>query len=313
MDDQKIAQRKSLLVLGGVLVLTLGVGFLPAKWFGIQPVAQKYAKIDLSSISSIDDIVTDTNGDGKTDWNEVISQTYEGSDADLQEAKNAPVDPGALAQLNNPDNLTGSLSKSLYLSSTYIDKAGGADPQAAQTIAANLMNQEAAKITFKTYTYTDLNVDTKETASSVKAYGNGLGKLITLALHARLVTDDVAYLKDFLDTKNKASYDALVNKRDVAKTIVSQMLVQKVPLSAAAYHLLTLNRVAAYADTLDNILKVETDPVRSSIAFGSYVDVASDMLHSIPLITDYFKAKNITFSPGETGYVFDPSYTIPTH
>lgn len=311
MDDQKSVQQKSLAILGGVLVLTVAVGFLPAKWFGIQPATQKYAKIDLSSINSIQDIVHDSNGDGKTDWNEVITQTYDGSTADIQAAKQTSIDPSAVAQLNNPNNLTGSLSKSLYLSSAYADKAGGADPQAAQTIATNLMSQEAAKITFKTYASGDLDIDTKETASSVKTYGNGLGKLITLALHARLVSDDAAYLKDFLDTKNKASYDALVNKRDVAKTIVSQMLAQKVPLSASAYHLLTLNRVSAYADTLDNILKVETDPVRSSIAFGGYVNVASEMLRSVPLLTDYFKTKAVVFSPNDAGYVFDPRYTVP--
>lgn len=311
MDDQKSAQRKSLLILGGVLIITVGIGFLPAKWFGIHPATKKFAKIDLSSLNSIDDLAKDTNGDGVTDWSEIITQTYGGVEASTQ-TSDARLDPGAVAQLNDPNNLTGALSKDFYLSSAYLDKAGGdASPEAAQGIVANLVQQEATKIAFTTYAKSDLTIDTHETAASVKAYGNALGKLITLAIQARLVTNDVAYVKDYVDTKNQSSYAALVNKRDTARAIIAALRAQKVPLSAEAYHLLTLNRVAAYADTLDNILKVETDPIRSAIALGSYTDVARDMLRSIPLLVDYFKVKNITFSPKESGYVFDPSYTIP--
>ncbi len=311
MDEQKMKTRSAVFVLVAVLAVTLGIGFLPAKWFGITPVSQKYTKIDLSSINSINDIVKDSNGDGVTDWNEIITQTYGGAQASAQNEKSSSLDPGAVAQLNDPNNLTGTLSKDLYLSSAYLDKAGGvASPQVAQNIVTNLIKQEAEKITVTSYTYKDLNIDRAETNSSVKAYGNALGKLIRLALQARLVTDDVAYLKDFVDTKNKSSYEALVDKRDTAQTIVSAMLTQKVPLSASSYHLLTLNRVAAYTDTLNNILKVESDPVRSAIALGSYVDVATDMLRSIPLLTDYFKAKNVRFSSQDAGYVFDPRYTI---
>lgn len=311
MDD-KLTQRKSLVALALVLGLTVSIGFLPARWFGITPVGKKYAKIDLSSINSIDDIAKDTNGDGVTDWNEIITQTYGGAEASAQNVQNTSLDLGVVAQLNDPNNLTGAFSKDLYLSSAYLNKAGGtASPEVAQGIVSNLMTQEAGKIVVTSYTIKDLNIDTKETPASVKAYGNALGKLITLAIQARLVTNDAQYIKDFVDTKNKSSYTALGDKRDTAKTIVSALVAQKVPLSASSNHLLTLNRVAAYADTMDNILKVQTDPIRSAIALGKYVDVASQMLQSIPLLVDYFKIQNITFSSQEAGFVFDPRYTIP--
>jgi hypothetical protein len=295
-----------LAILGCTLLLSALISFLPAKWFGIAPAQHRLAKIDLSNLDSVSDIAKDTNGDGVTDWDEIIAQTYDTEELAISTA----IDPGAVAQLNDPNNLTGSLSKNFYLASAYIKQSGVEGQGAEEDIVNNLMKNEATKIVFKTYAFQDLEVDNKETSASVKAYGNALGKLVHVAIDMSLGVNDVAYIKDFVDTKNKASYAALVDKRDAADSIVSEMLTLKVPLSASAYHLLTLNRVAAYRDTMDNILKMETDPVRSAIAFDVYVKVTTDMLQTPKLLSGYFAGKNIVFSSQESGYVFDPSYTI---
>ncbi len=305
-SSQASPEKKAFIALALVLVLTVAVGFMPAQWLGINPAKRKLARIDLSNIESISDIAKDTNGDGVTDWDEIIAQTYDGTNG---EAKVTP-DTSAVAQLNDPNNLTGSLSKNFYLAATYIKQSGSENMGAERDIVSNLMKNEASKIVLTAYGFQDLETDSKETSASVKAYGNAMGKLVQLALEARLGLDDVSYLKNFVDTKNKASFEALVDKRDAANNIVSGMLTLKVPLSASAYHLLTLNRVAAYRDTMDNILKMETDPVRSAIAFDMYLNVTTSMLDSAKLFSNYFLGKNITFSSRESGYVFDPGYTI---
>jgi hypothetical protein len=299
-------QKKAFLALALVLALTAAVGFMPASWLGINPAKKKLAKIDLSNLTSVSDLAKDTNGDGVTDWNEIIAQTYDG--AGLAEA--VQPDPSAVAQLSDPNNLTGSLSKNFYLASAYIKQSGVDSQGSEQDIVNNLIKNEASKIVLTAYTFQDLETDSKETTTSVKTYGNALGKLMTIALEARLGLDDVSYLKNYVDTKSKASFETLVDKRDAANNIVSGMLTLKVPLSASAYHLVTLNRVAAYRDTMDNILKMETDPVRSAIAFDMYLQVTTDMLETARLFSNYFLAKDITFSAKDSGYVFDPSYTI---
>jgi hypothetical protein len=299
-------QKKAFLALALVLTLTVAISFIPASWLGINPAKKKLAKIDLSNLTSVNDLAQDTNGDGVTDWNEIIAQTYDG--AEVSEA--AQPDPSSVAQLNDPNNLTGSLSKNFYLASAYIQQSGVDPGGSEQDIVNNLLKSEASKIVLTAYVFQDLETDSKETPTSIKAYGNALGKIMEVAIEARLGLDDVSYLKNYVDTKSKTSLETLIDKREAANNIVSGMLTLKVPLSASAYHLLTLNRVAAYRDTMDNILKLETDPVRSAIAFDMYLKVTTDMLETARLLSNYFIAKDVTFSAKDSGYVFDPSYTI---
>jgi hypothetical protein len=300
----------ALLVLGGVIVLTLLAGLVPAKWFGIKPSGPHYSKIDLSNPDSIADLATDTNGDGAVDWKEIIQQTYSGTTADIEASKAATLDPQTLAALNDPNNLTGNLSKNFYIASAYFKEVGLTDSGAQGGVAQNLIQDAASRLAFKTYELSDILVDRSESSASVKTYGNQMGALMKKGLTARLGVGDTALFQTYIEKKDVVALADLESKKSEAKDIVASLQTIHVPLSAAAFHLLILNRLSAYEETLDNMLKVQTDPARSTIALSQYIDVTSDMLSAARLLVSYFESKDVVFSPKDAGYVFDPSYTV---
>lgn len=297
-------------MLAILITLTAGVSFLPAKWFGLGPAKKEYLKIDLSALDSVDDIADDSNGDGVVDWSEMVRQTYDGTDDDIIAAEQSEVDPIVAKQLNDPNNLTGSLSKNIYLASAYMKETGTEGAGGGQEVMKRLMAQEASKIKIQSYTLDDISIAKTENAASVKAYGNAMGVLLKKAMDIGLTVGDMELFKRFIDEKNMKAFDLLEDRRDVARFIASEMLVMQVPQSASAYHLVTLTNISTYADILENMLKIEDDPVRSALTVQSYTEAASDLLRNIPLLVEYFESKTVVFKKGEPGYVFDSRYTI---
>ncbi len=292
----------ALFILAGVLAITLLLGLLPSRWFGIKQTGLGRAPLDLSS-ETVNDLATDTNGDGTVDWNEIIKQTF-GDEIDTQTINEGQVDPQAVQQLNDPNNLTATLAKNFYLASAYIDKNGVTDDATKSTISQNLLQEVANKLTYTSYAIGDLSLDRKETSASIKLYGNKLGTLMQKAVSANLATDDLKDYKSYIDTQDSLAFKRLQAKRDAATSIASALQAMSVPLSASPLHVVLLNKVNAYATTLDNMLQVANDPVRASIAYKRYVSDTSDMLRAAGDFSTYFKTKQTVFSQKEAGYIF---------
>ena len=298
---------KSIIVIGVLFAVMTLSAFIPAKWLGVKPI--QHARLDLNSIQEINDLSLDKDSNGRPDWKDLVNATFTESDSD-EVIKEVPIDKDAQKRLDDPNNLTASFSKNLYVASSYLKQNGGADVESQQDLINTILDQEKDKLTHHFYTNTDLRVGTSETASAIRIYGNSLGLLMEKSLTYKIGVGDITIMKAYTDNKDSSVLASLVIKKDHTDELIQSMLKLSVPKSATPYHLLTLNRLVAYRDLIDNMTQVVDDPIRATIAFNSYLETTDSLLHSLSGFLSYFTTQKITFSSQESGYVFEPGYTI---
>ena len=308
-NEEKPSASKPLIAIGILVGITILSAVIPAKWFGINPVVYKNQPLDLSAITSASEIAKDTNNDGSISWNEIINQTFPESTS-AESIKGAPVDEKVIEQLNDPNNLTSSFSKNLYVASAYINKNGGIDADSQQAVLDQLISQEASKIIPTTYTYKDIKIAPKEDKISIKTYGNSVAIILQEVITKKIMTDDFSSMNSFTQTKNESDLLPLVKNRDRVGGLIQKLLSISVPPSAISYHILALNRIALYKDTLDDISKANTDPVRAKLAIEKYTEMMVLVLRIPNQFSNYFDVQNIVFSSKEAGYMFTAGYTI---
>lgn len=290
-----------------IAIVTLSLGFLPAKWFGIDTTTPKYKALDLTRPASIQDLASDTNNDGEISWQELVQQTWGNKGVPTT----TEIDTATAAKLNDPNNITTSFSKNVYLTSAYLKQYGGGDPSTQQEVVARLIDEEAIKLAPKTYAYEDLTIQQAVSRSTVKAYGNAIGTIVSTGMDAGLGITDLQILKKYIDdTTDTTSLSLLKERSTTANNLLSSLQELRIPSSAAPYHLLLLNSVTAYANMMENISTIDTDPLRASIAFQTYQETTGTMMRDIVALSSYFSAEGVTFNEKDAGYIFSPSYTI---
>ncbi len=309
MDDDNNIKSKSLTSLLILISITVISAFIPASWLGIHPAIYRDKPLDLSAITSAGEIAKDTNGDGVIDWQEVIRQTFPTSTT-TDSTENTTIDKKAIAALNDAQNLTGDFSKNLYLASTYINENGGADANTQQTVLDNLISQEASKIAVTNYTYNDIKVAKTEDKTSLRAYGNNIAPILQAVVTKKIMIDDMSSVNSFIQTQKESDLSTLIKNRDRVNVLLQKLLSISVPPSAISYHILALNRIASYRDTLDNLSKAGTDPIRAKLAIEQYSQVMVMILRIPNQFSNYFNLQNIVFSTKEAGYMFTIGYTI---
>lgn len=310
MEQTQKEKIRSLIFLVGIIVLTFSIGFLPASWFGINSTKNFYKKLDLAQPASINDLAQDTNKDGEISWEELVDQTTFGGGVATDDSGVAVPDEKTTAILNDPNNLTTSFSKNVYLTSSYLKQYGGSDTSTQEEIVSKLLQDEAGKLTFTTYVYKDMKVDSSETPTSIKAYGNALGVVVSTGADTGLALTDIDDVKKYLENKDAKSLASLKQKSEVASKILEALLAMKIPPSAAPYHLVFLNQASEYVSMMNNVATIDTDPIRATLAFKEYERVTRGMLSGVAALSTYFSSQTISFSKKDTGYIFSPSYTI---
>lgn len=309
MDNNPLSLSKPLIAIGVLVGVLMVMAFIPAEWFGIHPISYKEKPLDLSLITSASEIAQDANGDGVISWKEVIAETFKDS-TEADDIKDATVDAQAIEHLNDPNNLTGSFSKNLYLASAYINKNGGADTASQQAVLDQLISDEAQKMVPTTYTYKDLQVSKQEDKTSLKIYGNSVASIFQKIVTRKIMEDDFASINSFIQTKNESDLSILTKNKVRVDSLLQEVLSMHVPPSAISFHILALNRIAFYRDTLDNLSKAESDPVRAKIALEQYAEMIVLVLRIPAQFSQYFNLQNIVFSPQNPGYMFTAGYTI---
>jgi hypothetical protein len=298
-----------LLVVGLILFVILG-NFIPRSWFGVKQAPSSHVRLDLDKLNSLASFNPGTQGiqdDGTVNWNQFISSTYKG-DTNAQ-VTSAHLDPQAVQALNDPTNLTGSFSKNLYVATAYLDQKGLTDENSKQQAVNTLLSQEQTKLVSIKYSLQDLNIAANETKATQKTYGNAIAKILQSLITKEIITTDIGSINTFAQTRSKSDLLSLSKNKVRVDGIIQKLLALSTPPSASTYQLLTVTRVAAYRDLLDNLSKADTDPVRSLLAFQSYPNVTVLALRLQGKFTNYFNTQNIVFSAQESGYLFTAGYT----
>ena len=299
---------KSLIVIGCVALILVLSSLVPARWFGISSMTYKNKPLDLYTLPSVKEIAEDTDGDGIISWQEVVHQNNNltlNENNDQEEGVNEDV----INVLNNPNNLTSSFSKNLYITSLYLQKNGLTDKTYTESALKELVAQEAEKIIPTTFSLSDLTIASSETKNSLKFYGNSIAPLLDKVVTENDITRDLSSINSFSQSNNKKDLIPLEENVVRLNLILQKILALSVPPSAVPYHILFLNRVALYRDTVLALAGASVDPVRATIAMQKYTDTVVLAVRTISQFTNYFTEKNIIFSAQDAGYVFTSGYT----
>lgn len=302
----------SLLVLGGLLMLTAGVSFLPASRFGAQPVVHRYARLDLSAPGTLDQVAQDADNDGAVSWKEFIAGSLDipaTQAADQETTKGLASDPRTIAALNDPNNLTSSFSKNLYIASTVLQKNGVTDPANEQETINQLLKEEVSKLQPVTYTEGNVKVGTEDTATALKVYGNAVAKILDGFITEQSIVNDLTGLASFTESGDEADLAPLFISKTRVATALEKLLALRVPKSAVSAHVKVLNNIGTFSNTLNDLSRAYDDPVRATVALKRYPDDAVLALRTFPELSAFFKEKGLAFSAKEAGYVFIVGYT----
>jgi hypothetical protein len=261
-------------------------------------------RIDFSGSNAIPSKITDTNSDGQISWGEAVSASLIDSTGTLDVIKDNPVDQKVIAQLNDPNNLTSSFSKNLFLATTQLRERGATDEATKQKTVAYLMEQEAAKIVKNRYALKDLRIETSETKVTIKLYGNTIAPLVKDVLTKEAIEGDLTSLAKYTQSLKESDLSPIVKNKVRVDALLQKMLLVKVPPSAASYHLLAVNRIAFYKETLESFSKMSEDPVRATLMFNSYQDTLLLLARIPSRFSLYFNSQNVVFGAGEAGYIF---------
>jgi hypothetical protein len=295
------------LILGAIIVLTVGFSLLPASWFGIQPSVAHYEPLNLGALAESETGASDVDGDGTVSWKEYIASSLGIPEDDA--TTTIAVDPRELAALNDPNNLTSSFTKNLYVASVALNQSGVDDPNTDQETITQLVQKEAQKVHPASYTEASVKVSSDASPAALKTYANTIAPILTSFITKASITSDLTSVTKYSQSEDEADLLPLVKNNIRTQKLLDTLLSVQVPKQVVATHLEVLNRVAKYAATLDNLSHASDDPLRATIAIKSYSDDAVDALRSIPLLSDYFTKANVVFSAKDAGYVFITGYT----
>ncbi len=308
MEGKNNQTYRSLVVLGVVVLLILLSAITPARWLGVEVKKKPYTKLDLTVMTSPSEIAEDSNSDGKIGWNEIVESTLKNSTTSLSQINQKPVDQKIIDELNDPNNLTSSFSKNVFLATAYLKEKGITDEATKQEAVNYLIEQEASKITFTSYTLKDIKVAKSESKDSIKAYGNTIAPIIIDLISSKIITYDIKSIHSFVSTKNEKDLLPITSNKKRVEGLINKLLAVDVPPSAVSYHILMLNRLASYGDVLDNLSKSNSDPVRGTLVIDKYQDTILLIMRIPNQLFDYFSMQNIVFTPNDSGYIFTSGF-----
>lgn len=295
--------RKALAIVGSLLLLTLISLVIPAKWLGVTPVKRDGVVLDLST-----PLDNTSLGVPKEGWRELVTSNL--PPEEIKKIESKLPNPEIIKNLNDPNNLTASFSKNLFVASTYLAKTPGATKEQEQNILNQLMAQEAKKIVYTTYSINDITIATSEDKNSIKAYGNNVARITNNMITAKNIEDGFGGFGKFLEGGDKNNLIALKKDSTRIEGVLKNLLALSVPPSATLYHLSAINQIALYKDTLENLSKADSDSLRASLFVQSYPDTLVNTLRIYSNLSDYFNLKNIVFSSQDPGYLFTVGYTF---
>jgi hypothetical protein len=300
MNDE-MSHGKRILVVFLCLTLLIGLSFLPASWFGVHQI-NTHKALDLNAIER--SVQEDSDNNGIPDWKDLVSKEV-GTNNTTTDVNTEKTN----ALINDPNNITASLAKNIATISAYTVSKGITDDASQNALTKQAVLDEVKKLAPKVYTLSNITTDKKETTASLKGYGNALGVIAKKATHDNFGQGDVSLLSSYMDTKDIANLQKLQDKVVQVNEVIASLYAMHIPLSAAYYHIMLLNRIEEYKTILEAMSKADIDPVRSLIALQMYEKTSNNMLGTVYQYSIYFNNQNIAFTPKESGYIFTAGYT----
>jgi hypothetical protein len=303
--ENTMTTKKAIVVIGSVVFLMVLLFIVPADSVGIKRSNQK--KLILKTSDELAVLQGDTDKNGTPDWKDMLINNV--NPALKEEASKAVITDSTQKALQDPNNLTSSFAKDVYMSSVYVSQKGNLTQAQQEELGAKIAENASKKIVFTTYTLDDLHVTKDADSASIKKYGNELGTIYTKASSGNITRNDIAIIKAYNVNKDASVLEAFVVKKNVLETAITALLALSVPAPVASYHLRLINKLSDYTIIIDNLSKLDTDPVRALLAFDSYIPVVKSLSSSFSGMQGFMVGEGITFTPSEAGFILLDGYT----
>ena len=267
----------------------------------------------------------DKDNDGLKDWEEVLWKTdSNNSDTDNDGAKDGeeislgrnPLVKGPkdlLLKTNIPtttptdDNLTLTDKFARDFFAIYAaQKALGKtpDPNLEKTLIDNFLQSNIDVKNKIIYGISDIRVGQDTTEKALKAYGNGIGKILIKYGNTMTITDTVTVVKTSMETENKKELEKLNSLVLSYRGVVNDLLLLSVPSVLIPEHLAFINNAQSLVEDTEEMKNILDDPLKSLIYLRRYIYSSSvNTLESIQKIKVFLSSNGITFQQGEDGYV----------
>lgn len=262
----------------------------------------------------------DTDGDGLKDWEEELwglNPTSPDSDGDgvgdaqevAEQQREAAEVPSTILGIyeessgEKPSSLA--LAGQVLISQFFASKQVGAPvPDNSIRLASNIaLNDINTDRTYVSYTQADVTVINKNDQTTLRAYGNDIGRALAHpngeAPHELFVLVTYAQTADgetFISQMNEvlANYDRVING----------FLAMQVPSNSAPIHVALINALVAVRTDLSDITSIVESPVDGLVALGAYEQNSTVMAQLFQRVRDVFDNAGIEFAVGEPGYTF---------
>lgn len=293
-------------IVAGFFVLIALSAFAPASWFGAkkQPLQ---SKLDLSVIAEPGQFAQDTNSDGEISWRELALSSLD-IDPSQAEGVHIEMDTKDMDVLNDPNNLTSSFSKNMYVASLAVQQQGNIDEESKQKVVNQLMAEEEEKLQSKKYTASDITA-IRDTPETIQEYGNRVAAAISGLITEEAIIATMTSLDAYTNKGDENDLVPLQQHAAATTETMKKLLAIGVPASFVTHHLDLLNRYEAYKDLIHNLASIKDDALRSTLAVKTYQEITVAALQEKPIMTLIFKTKGIDFSSSEPGYWFTSGYT----
>ena len=173
------------LILIGFLVLTVASALVPARFIGLKQPRSSYTPIDYTKLKTVEEFTKDADNDGKITWRELVESNVDDPTVPIVEEGDTP-DPEIAKALSDPNNLTASLTKNLYVTSVYLKNNNITDEESQRRAMEGLTQEEIDKTVSKKYLPPDIKVAKTEDRTTIKAYGNEMAKILGKRVRSRM-------------------------------------------------------------------------------------------------------------------------------
>ncbi len=153
----------------------------------------------------------------------------------------------------------------------------------------------------KTYSLTNIKINTSYTNDSLHVYGNTIGSIF--AKNAPRV-DPTLIASQALEQENSEVLDKLkpiVNSYD---KLIKDIIITSVPAPLASYHLDLINSLSSMLFVSQELQYIISDPIRGVMALNQYVLAKENISKSLLNTNTYLNDKEVFFSNQEPGIFF---------
>lgn len=262
----------------------------------------------------------DTDGDGLKDWEEALWETDPANpDTDGDGTPDGEeVVSGRNPNVAGPDDAmtateTSTSTEDLTLTDKFARKTFGEyialkgdgvlDSESEQALVDRLLQSQELSQEAKLYAITELDTTGPTDQTSVKAYGNALGRTLIDA-SPKNMQNELLILGGALQNQDPTQLAALDPIIEGYEKLIGAYVAMKAPNDAGLHHLNLVNTLSALLESIRSMRVVFDDPLRAYVGVSKYHSNINLMFASFNDLEVYFMKKGVTFEQGSDGYVF---------